>query len=247
MKSVVRENLPLWCVVAVLASAARLAPVAWAGPPFLTDDPEPVALEHWEFYGASQWEWERDAASGTLPHVEVNYGALTGLQLHVIVPSVLSRDGGEPDRYGLGEVELGVKYRFLEARGWQVGIFPLVTLPTGSEERGLGAGSVQALLPVWLQRTCGRWTPYGGGGLRLARGSDAAVIGWLVQRALYDTVAVGVETYVTVPFGGDPIQTQLNAGVVADLSERHHLLLSAGPSFGTDARAQAYLGYLLTW
>jgi hypothetical protein len=26
----------------------------WAGPPFVTDDPEPVAYQHWELYLASQ-------------------------------------------------------------------------------------------------------------------------------------------------------------------------------------------------
>jgi len=49
---------------------------AWAGPPYLTDDPEPVDFGHWEFYAASQWSVDRGAATGTLPHVEVNYGAL---------------------------------------------------------------------------------------------------------------------------------------------------------------------------
>jgi outer membrane putative beta-barrel porin/alpha-amylase len=233
---------------AVCASALLPAGRAWAGPPFLTDDPEPVELGHWEIYGATQWSWARHAASGTLPHVEANYGALPGLQLHAVVPAVLSWNQGEPLQYGLGDVELGAKLRFVEEgdASPQIGIFPLATLPTGSSSRGLGAGRVQALLPVWLQKSFGPWTTYGGGGVRLAADGNAAVVGWLLQRALSGRVTLGVEAYLTIPFKGYPVQTQVNAGLIVDFSERHHLLLSAGPSFGTDVRAQTYLAYLLT-
>lgn len=38
----------------VLATLGLLAPAtAWAGPPFLTDDPEPTETGHWEIYGPS--------------------------------------------------------------------------------------------------------------------------------------------------------------------------------------------------
>ena len=52
-----------------------LAPVAaFAGPPFKTDDPEPVEYKHWEVYLASQGSLDRDTRSLTAPHVEINYG-----------------------------------------------------------------------------------------------------------------------------------------------------------------------------
>src|SRR5258708_838938 len=56
------------------------ATLAHAGPPFATDDPEPVEYRHWEIYLGSQYEHGGDGASGTLPHLEVNYGALPELQ-----------------------------------------------------------------------------------------------------------------------------------------------------------------------
>ena len=55
---------------------------ALAGPPYVTDDPEPVEYHHWEVYLASQLAHEPGAWSGTAPHIEVNYGALPNLQLH---------------------------------------------------------------------------------------------------------------------------------------------------------------------
>ena len=45
---------------------------------------------------------------------------------------------------------------------------------------------------------------------------------------------------------GEAAQLQLNLGTVIDFTERHHLLLSAGPSFGTSQKEQAYLAYQLT-
>jgi hypothetical protein len=40
--------------------SAILPAMAIAGPPFRTDDPEPVEYEHWEFYVASQGSFSRD-------------------------------------------------------------------------------------------------------------------------------------------------------------------------------------------
>ena len=45
----------------------------------------------------------------------------------------------------------------------QVGIFPLLEVPTAAQE-GLGNGHATAFLPLWLQKSWGKWTVYGGGG-----------------------------------------------------------------------------------
>lgn len=221
---------------------------AWAGPPFLTDDPEPVEFKHWEFYAATQWVAARHSGYATSPHIEVNYGALPGLQLHAIVPAALAWTSGSAVEYGPGDIELGAKLRFIEESEWrpQVGIFPLLTLPTGAKPRGLGAGSVEGLVPIWIQKSFGHWTTYGGGGVHFAPDGDAAVVGWLLQRELSKTLALGAEAFMTVPRRGEAVQVQANLGAVINLSELHHVLISAGPSFGTDAVMQAYLAYQLT-
>ena len=56
---------------------------ALAGPPFLTDDPEPVDYQHWEFYIASQHTETGDGWSGTAPHIELNYGVVTLSLIHI--------------------------------------------------------------------------------------------------------------------------------------------------------------------
>jgi hypothetical protein len=235
-------------VVSVMAAALLRGTNAWAGPPFLTDDPEPVPFKHWEFYLASQWDVARHEATGTAPHIEVNYGVLPNLQLHTIVPAALAWSDGRGVEYGPGDIELGTKLRFVEEGAWrpQIGVFPLLTVPTGSKARGLGAGAVEAFLPLWIQKSVGAWTTYGGGGVRLAGDGDALALGWLVQRELAEAIALGVEVYVSIPVNGDSVRTQTNLGAVINLSDLQHVLVSGGPSFGTDAFMQAYLAYQLT-
>ena len=57
-------------------------------------------------------------------------------------------------------------------KGWrpQVAVFPLVNLPTGDEDRGLGAGHVLVFLPMWFQKSFGDWTIDGGGGYWINQG-----------------------------------------------------------------------------
>jgi hypothetical protein len=98
-----RRCVRLFAACATLASAD----MALAGPPFLTDDPEPVEYQHHEFYLATQQVRTQDGRSGTLPHVEFNYGAAPDLQLHILAPFAFNSPGDGPRQKGLGDVELG--------------------------------------------------------------------------------------------------------------------------------------------
>ena len=57
---------------------------AHAGPPFQTDDPDPVDYHHFEMYAFELSDGTGKNAGGTVlevPAYEVNYGAAPGLQL----------------------------------------------------------------------------------------------------------------------------------------------------------------------
>ena len=49
-----------------LAAMLLLASPALAGPPFITDDPEPVEPGHWEVYGFSSGAFGHRDASGVI-------------------------------------------------------------------------------------------------------------------------------------------------------------------------------------
>src|SRR5450432_2667275 len=169
---------------------------ASAGPPFVTDDPEPVKHGHWEIYLASQDQHDSGGWTGTAPQLEVNYGAIKNLQIHVVAPLSYTRPPSGAHAYGVGDVELGAKYRFIDETSWwpQIGTFPLVELPTGNSDRGLGGGDLQVFVPVWLQKSVGRWTSYGGGGYWVHPGAgnrNWVFMGLEVQRRLSTKLTLG--------------------------------------------------------
>ncbi len=234
------------------ATVTLLAPAtAHAGPPYVTDDPEPVEFGHWELYLGTQHSVTRTGASGTAPHVEANYGALPGLQLHIIAPLAYAHPNDGPWFYGVGDIELGAKFRFIDENKWMpmVGTFPQFELPVGSESKGLGTGHLHVLIPLWLQKSLGPWTTYGGGGYWRNPGDGNRnfwYVGWLMQRRL-SIAALGTEVFYTTPDQvGGPANLRFNVGLVLDLTGHHHLLLSAGRGILGDSLFQGYAAYQLT-
>jgi hypothetical protein len=133
----------------------------------------------------------------------------------------------------------------------QIGIFPLVDLPTGSMNKGLGNGKTQVFLPVWLQKSFGKWTTYGGAGYRInnAEGNKNSVyIGALLQNQVRENLSIGVEIYHITPETTDGVaENRFNIGAVYDVTENHHILLSAGKSISGSTLFQGYIGYQLTF
>jgi len=239
-------------LAALCCLGALIAAPALAGPPFITDDPEPVDLGHWEVYGFTAGTQVRGDTGGTLAGVEVNYGAAPNLQLHLIAPLAFDQTSGGPLQAGLGDVELGAKYRFVTPGedDWypQVGIFPLLEIPSGDPHRGLGAGKMQAFLPLWLQKDFGDWTTYGGGGFWINPGPgnrDYWFAGWLLQYQITKSLALGAEVFhQTADTIGSGDSTGFNLGGIYDFSEHYHLLFSGGRGLQNPAFANQFSYYL---
>jgi hypothetical protein len=220
-----------------------------AGPPFTTDDPEPVAYQHWEFYLASQNTRTADGWSGTAPHIEVNYGVITNVQLHLIAPLAYNAPAQGSAHYGYGDTEVGGKFRFMQQTPNlpEIGAFPLLEIPTGNTGDGLGSGHVQAFLPLWLQKDFGSWTIYGGGGYGINPGAgnrNWGFAGALLQDQVRPNLLIGAEIYHRSSTQvGERDDTAFNLGTVFDFSERHHLLFSAGRSIDGPTEFQMYIAY----
>lgn len=240
------------CAVAFFLLAA---PWATAGPPFVTDDPEPVDYQHWEFYVASIDQKLGGDWSGTAPHVEINYGAVPDLQLHLIAPVAYDNPPEGHEHYGFGDLELGAKYRFVqETNGWpQIGIFPLLELPTGGRvDNNLGNGNTQAFLPVWAQKSWGSWTLYGGAGYGINSwsGRDNWGFGGVVaQKQVLTNLLIGAEVYHQTVYQTDfpNFGTSFNIGAVYDFSDSQHLLFSVGRSFDGPMKFQCYIAWQFTF
>lgn len=224
-----------------------------AGPPFLTDDPQPVEYRHGELYIASQHAETAGGWSGTAPHFELNYGIAPEAQLHLVAPLAYDVPSSGRAQYGCGDTELGVKYRFLQETDTcpQAAVFPLIEAPTGSESDGLGSGHMQAVLPIWLQKSVGEWTVFGGGGYGInpGPGNDNWGFGGVAaQRQVTKSLSLGSEVWHrTAMETGGRDDTLFNVGTMLDFTEQQHLLLSAGRSVDGPTRFLLYFAYQFTF
>jgi hypothetical protein len=229
-----------------------LAARVWAGPPFLTDDPVPTDYRHWETYLFASGYHEGGGYIIDGPAVELNYGALPDTQLSLTIP-MTSVGGNMGAATGLGDVLLGAKYRFVhETNGWpQIAFYPAVTLPTGNAARGLGDGRAWFELPVWLQKSRGPWTTYGGGGVVLnsAPGErDYGFAGWLLQRDFGEHLSLGGELFGQGRAADDDgAFLALNFGGSWQFNEHFSVLASAGHSVAGDGHLLWYFAFGLDW
>jgi hypothetical protein len=238
------------CAALLLAAISQRA---LAAPPFLTDDPEPADYKHYEVYFAGVYSGYKPGYFSTVPLLEVNYGAAPNLQLSISTQMVLANPTGGTTQYGFGDVDMGAKYRFIQETKYcpQVSIFPSVELPTGDFARGLGLGRAAVYLPIWMQKSWGKWTLIGGGGYWMNPGpgnSNYWYSGLLLQKQVTKRLNLGCEVfYNTTPILGGPAQAGVNFGGTYDFDEVHHLLFSAGDDIHGSGKGIAYLGYGWTW
>ena len=200
--------------------------VAWPGPPFVTDDPEPTDLHKWEIYsfaGFSRADRESTLDSG----VDLNYGAVKDVQLTVVLP--LHTESGQP--LDVGDVQMAAKFKLLHQKPGTASVdltfFPRVFLPTGR-----GSRRAQLLLPVWVQRDAGKWSVFGGGGYTLNPGAgnrDYWVRGIAVTRQVRDGFQLGLEYYGQgATADGERRIDGINLGTVIHIAGPYSLLASFG-------------------
>jgi hypothetical protein len=226
---------------------------ASAGPPFLTDDPVPVDYQHWELYFFSMLDSSANITNIQAPAIELNYGVIPNLQLHMIIPATASiPSSNAANTYGLGDTEVGFKYRFIQETDNrpQIAIFPLFELPTGDASRGLGNGRLWMKLPIWLQKSWGSWTSYGGGGYALNSASgmkNYPYSGWLIQHDLNQHLTLGMELFSQGKSAVDtPGFTAINAGGYYNFTKNFSLLFTMGHNIAGQQNTLGYLGLYWT-
>lgn len=198
-----------------------------AGPPYMTDDPEPTDTGHFEIYAFTQGMTAQGDTSGQ-SGIDFNYGGAPNLQLTATVPVNYDVPSGGAAVGGFGNVELGAKYRFLTQQnfGLDVAVFPRVFLPSASAN--VGDQHASFLLPVWLEKDWGKWSAFGGGGCELNRGGESknfCQAGLVVTNQIRTDLQVGVELFhQTADTIGGQDTTSIGTGVRYDLNDHFHLL-----------------------
>lgn len=236
-------------VIAVVA--ALCAAPAIAGPPYLTDDPEPTDFRHWEIYNFVDLDGlggDIDGSTG----LDLNYGGARDLQLTATMPIAFTHTDYEGWRAGRGDVELAAKYRFVhdEKHGWQAAVFPRVILPTAAHN--LGGTHARLLLPLWVQKDTGKTSVFGGGGYEINPGPGNRGFwqaGVVVTRDFSDRLSLGTEiAWQSAGTRGGRSSTAVNLGLIRKLGGPFALLLAAGPSFsGGKAAYHSYAAISLNF
>ncbi len=232
----------LACSIGLLAAGPALA-----GPPYVTDDPEPTRTGGWENYVYASGTTVSGNTGGQAG-LELNYGAAPGLQVTLNLP--VGYASSEGLRGGTGDLGAAAKYRFLHAGdgGWlpDAAVFPAITLPTAGN--GLGTGHATLFLPLWLEKDRGRWSTFAGGGYVLNPGGgqrNHAVAGWAVTRSVGERLNLGVEVYHQTRTAADGAAvTNLGLGVVYQATRHWALMASGGPGLERPARAGTSAFYL---
>jgi hypothetical protein len=221
-----------------------------AGPPFYTDDPEPVDFKHWEYYISSISLKQENIITGTLPHFEVNYGLLENVQVHLILPLNYSFGNTQSFQYGYSSTEIGIKYRFVEENENvpQIGTFPIVEMPTVNNPN-FSNGKVQIYLPIWLQKSWNKLTTYGGAGYWINPGTgnrNWLFAGWEAQYEVSHIFTLGGEVfYHSPPTNIDKASVGFNAGGFVNFNQHLHFLFSFGHSIYHQSFFSSYVG--LQW
>jgi hypothetical protein len=231
----------------------------WAGPPLITDDPATPGRNHWEVNISHDTELAKDRFSMFVPLFDINYGLLENDQWEVEFPvRFLDREDQE-ERWGMGDILLGWKYRFLseDKSGFMASVYPQFLAPTGSKTLGLGDGRTELLLPIEVgKHLCNdKLFVYAEFGYNVVFGQAdghawkyGVAAEWKATERLEWLFEVGGFAFVNDGQADNPF---FNGGLRYAFTDHIALIGSAGRSFlerDRDApKFMSYLGFQFTW
>ena len=227
-----------------MALAALAVPAAaLAGPPYLTDDPQPTDPGHWEVYNFLNGQTSADGLDGEAGF-DINYGAAPDVQLTAVLPVGYSNPRGyalDGLQIGSGVIELAAKLKLLHQsdHSWlpDFSVFPRLFIPT---DASFGPARPNLWLPVWAEKDFGPWSVFGGGGYQIdpqPEGRNFWQGGIAVTRAFGERASLGAEVWrqgADAPTGGG--FTAANLGATWRLTKHWSLIGSAGPTWQDGGR-----------
>jgi len=201
--------------LSAIVAATLIGPYgpARAAHPLVSDDTGTQGADHWQLEAntdhtrtrnAGATDWERQF------NTTLTRGVSETLDVAVNLPWLwLSATGAASER-GVGDVALLAKWRFFDnGQGWTLGLRPTLTLPTGSQVRGLGNGRATAALSLLSTYESAAWT-------------------WLANAGyVYNDNQVGDRKHLWAA----------SAAALVKVAERWTLAVDAGTSRGADPTA----------
>jgi hypothetical protein len=240
------RHMKLWCA-GIGIGFFLVTGSTQAGPPFVTDDPEPAPPGGWEINIPFIIERGSGSTEMDAPLFDLNYG-LPDIQLKLEVPIKIVHEDSNGTAAGTGDLLIGVKWRFFNSGKSQVqlGVYPQMLLPTGNHARGLGEGRTAFVLPLLVQKSWGKWTLYGNVGFwwqTAVETRNYVYAGAVLERDINERLTLGAELFGNSPKErGGRSDVAFNLGGSWKLSTHLNLLFTAGRDIVGDTTAMAYIG-----
>ncbi len=209
------------------------------------DDPGILQPGQWEIIAAATYTSTADGDRWQAPLLDVSLGIVEDfLQISMVLPWEHVSPDTAPSNSGLGNVELGVKWRFVDGPHLQLALAPyhVIGVSGSAAARGIGTDSDITVLPVMAQyRLDDAWTL--NAELAYASvndGENAWGYGAALAYAPSAQLTWLLEAYGSAGTGFDNRSVELRAGLDVAIRDDLHLLFSAAT--GLDApREQAEL------
>jgi hypothetical protein len=153
----------LLSALCALLFALFLVTDAYAAHPLITDDTGTAGKGNFELeigaeYGHEDEDGVTDNSTEIVP--VITYGIADNLDIELCFPyQYLKTKDAETTitEDGISDVEIDLKWRFYEKDGLSFALRPLISLPTGDEERGLGAGRATYSLLLFATKEIKPW------------------------------------------------------------------------------------------
>jgi hypothetical protein len=178
-----RSHFKYLITVALALGSIAISARAQGGPPMITGT---VEKGHFEINTAFTMEFGADGRLWGTPLIDFNYGTSRNTQLKIEIPYYVLHNYGQPGVRGLGNTNIGVRYRFRdgdEKGRLALSMYPQVEFNTpGSAARrnGIVDRGPEFLLPLQWEMHWGKTGVNGDAGYRFKRGEDEMIYGVLV-------------------------------------------------------------------
>jgi hypothetical protein len=226
---------------------------AQGGPPYYTNDPGTPGHLNWEINLAYMPFFYSNQSVSHIPDLDINFGVGDRVQLtyenawlRVQNPSFAAESA---TKFGLGQSNPGVKWRFYDAGrlGLNISTFPqiFVNNPDDAVRRGIASASETFLLPFEFSRKFGPIAvDYEVGYQFVRKGPDGWITGLVVGHDFTPKLEGDVELYNQGTFSPSKNQPTIGLGARYKIHRPVILLFMAGRSLEPSRPNQSYfVGY----
>jgi hypothetical protein len=222
---------------------------AQGGPPYYTNDPGTPGNKQWEINLAYMPFLYDGQSVSHVPDVDINFGLGDRIQLTFENAYLRAWATPGPGKYGLGQDQLGVKWRFYDNpdNGWAISIFPQVSVnnPDSSVRRGITPRGASVILPMEFSKKVGPIDLNWEAGYNVVHyGSDGWIAGVVAGRDITKNLEMDAEFYSVGAFHPRISAETFGIGARYKIHPPFILLLMAGRSVEAAKNGQPYfVGY----